>query len=221
MLICPECLKEVSPKAEICPHCGLAVNYLSKNKRLEKLVLDTPIEELDLSIRTYRILNRANVRFVRDLIHINKDNAVKLHLGKKSLEEIGKVLGDFGICFDHRDECYPLKKVVQKYDWNCERAATKIKYFTLNRQFSEKELNILKRGYLPESMEEKWFTYYENGVLNCYRSWTGRLVVRVLLNHTSDKHIVISYHDEDGSPEVTEENVLTLLDSFIRCPWLQ
>lgn len=56
-------------------------------------VLDMTIEELDLSVRSFNCLKRANINTVADLISKTEDEMMKVrNLGRKSLEEvIGKL----------------------------------------------------------------------------------------------------------------------------------
>ena len=43
----------------------------------------------------------------------------------------------------------------------------------LNRTFSAAEMELVRRGFIPEEMEDKWFIYWEDGTLYFHRSWTG------------------------------------------------
>ena len=56
-------------------------------------VLELTIEELDLSVRSFNCLKRANINTVEDLISKTEDEMMKVrNLGRKSLEEvIGKL----------------------------------------------------------------------------------------------------------------------------------
>ena len=45
--------------------------------------------------------------------------------------------------------------------------------FTLE---SEEEFEHIKRGIVPEEMEEKWFIYFEDDKLYFHRSWSGSLI---------------------------------------------
>jgi DNA-directed RNA polymerase subunit alpha len=52
-------------------------------------VLDTTIEDLDFSVRTYNCLKRAGINSVGDLVARSEDDMMKVrNLGKKSLEEV-------------------------------------------------------------------------------------------------------------------------------------
>ena len=47
------------------------------------------IEELDLSVRSFNCLKRANINTVEDLISKTQDEMIKVrNLGRKSLEEV-------------------------------------------------------------------------------------------------------------------------------------
>lgn len=51
--------------------------------------LSTPIEELDLSVRSYNCLKRANIDTIRDLVRRTEDEMIRVrNLGRKSLDEI-------------------------------------------------------------------------------------------------------------------------------------
>ena len=52
-------------------------------------VLELTIEELDLSVRSFNCLKRANINTVEDLISKTEDEMMKVrNLGRKSLEEV-------------------------------------------------------------------------------------------------------------------------------------
>ncbi len=63
-------------------------------------VLETTIEELDLSVRSFNCLKRANIDTVEDLINKTEDEMIKVrNLGKKSLEEVIQKLQSLGLSF--------------------------------------------------------------------------------------------------------------------------
>jgi hypothetical protein len=43
-------------------------------------------------------------------------------------------------------------------------------------KYSKEEFEHIKRGIVPEEMEEKWFIYFEGDKLYFHRSWTGALI---------------------------------------------
>lgn len=66
---------------------------VEKSADTQSTVLDMTIEELDLSVRSFNCLKRANINTVADLISKTEDEMMKVrNLGRKSLEEvIGKL----------------------------------------------------------------------------------------------------------------------------------
>ena len=61
-------------------------------------VLEMTIEELDLSVRSFNCLKRANINTVEDLISKTQDEMIKVHnLGRKSLEEVEHKLAMMGL----------------------------------------------------------------------------------------------------------------------------
>ncbi len=61
-------------------------------------VLEMTIEELDLSVRSFNCLKRANINTVEDLIGKTQDEMIKVrNLGRKSLEEVEHKLSMMGL----------------------------------------------------------------------------------------------------------------------------
>ena len=49
---------------------------------------------------------------------------------------------------------------------------------------------LLKKGIVPEQMEDKWFVYYDAPYLFLHRSWTGKPIYRVALKTTLNGAVV-------------------------------
>lgn len=65
---------------------------------------DMSIEELDLSVRSYNCLKRANIQTVQELTAKSEDDMMKVkNLGKKSLKEIKEKLKSCGLSFKISD----------------------------------------------------------------------------------------------------------------------
>jgi hypothetical protein len=48
--------------------------------------------------------------------------------------------------------------------------------------FTPEEAEQLTQGFLPESMDDKWFIYFEDGWLRFHRSWTGAFIYALRLD---------------------------------------
>ena len=65
---------------------GLMVEKTEDSKSKE---LETPIEDLDFSVRTFNCLKRANIKTLKDLVNKKQSDFMKIrNLGKKSLKEV-------------------------------------------------------------------------------------------------------------------------------------
>ena len=61
-------------------------------------VLEMTIEELDLSVRSFNCLKRANINTVEDLVGKTQEEMIKVrNLGRKSLEEVEHKLAMMGL----------------------------------------------------------------------------------------------------------------------------
>ena len=68
-------------------------------------VLEMTIEELDLSVRSYNCLKRANINTVADLTEKTEDDMMKVrNLGRKSLEEVKKKLQELDLSLAESEE---------------------------------------------------------------------------------------------------------------------
>ena len=69
-----------------------------KDDGKKEKVLETTIEELDLSIRSYNCLKRAGINTVEELIKKDEEELMKVrNLGRKSLEELQEKLAALGL----------------------------------------------------------------------------------------------------------------------------
>ncbi len=70
-----------------------------------KQTLEMTVEELDLSVRSFNCLKRANIHKVGDLIQRSEDEMMKVrNLGRKSLDEVVQKLGQYGLHLRQDDE---------------------------------------------------------------------------------------------------------------------
>ena len=77
---------------------GNRPTVLEKVEAQRDKVLEMTIEELDLSVRSFNCLKRANINTVEDLISKTEDEMMKVrNLGRKSLEEVEHKLALMGL----------------------------------------------------------------------------------------------------------------------------
>lgn len=77
---------------------GTRSTVVEKPETQHDKMLEMTIEELDLSVRSFNCLKRANINTVEDLISKSEDEMMKVrNLGRKSLEEVMNKLAMMGL----------------------------------------------------------------------------------------------------------------------------
>ena len=96
-------------------HINLFVNLSETIKGMDILVkteddkqqqiLKMAIEEMDLSVRSYNCLKRANIHTVEDLTKKTEDDMLKVrNLGRKSLDEVIQKLDSYGLALREQED---------------------------------------------------------------------------------------------------------------------
>ena len=96
-------------------HIGLFVNLSDSIKGMDILVkneddkqqqvLAMAIEDMDLSVRSYNCLKRANIHTVEDLTKKTEDEMLKVrNLGRKSLDEVIQKLESYGLSLEKKED---------------------------------------------------------------------------------------------------------------------
>jgi DNA-directed RNA polymerase subunit alpha len=84
---------------------GQARDSAEVGESLEAHTRDMPIEELDLSVRSYNCLKRAGINTVSELVQKTDEDMMKVrNLGKKSLEEVKQKLAALGLSLREAEE---------------------------------------------------------------------------------------------------------------------
>ena len=121
------------------------------------------------------------------------------------------------------DDLPPLKgKIAERSDWQITEMPEEHEIFILHWHFNDLQMETLRRGHIPEEMEDKWFWYMEGDTLYAHRSWTGFCIYRIDFK-PDDRHIVtVSRDKEQHSWTSVEEDarlVGDLLSWWIRSPY--
>ena len=78
---------------------------IEKEESKKEKVLETSIEELEISVRSFNCLKRAGIATVEDLTNRSENDMMKVrNLGKKSLDEVIAKLHSLGLNFAEEDE---------------------------------------------------------------------------------------------------------------------
>ena len=89
---------------DACIACGACADACPVAPDSEPPALKLTIEELDLSVRSFNCLKRANINTVRDLITRTPEEMMKVrNMGKKSLDEVQNKLAMMGLSLASED----------------------------------------------------------------------------------------------------------------------
>ncbi len=78
---------------------------IEKGEDNKTQILEMTVEELDLSVRSFNCLKRANIHKVEDLISKSEEEMMRVrNLGRKSLDEVITKLNSLGLSLRHDDE---------------------------------------------------------------------------------------------------------------------
>ena len=76
-----------------------------KELSMKDKLLETPIEELEFSVRSYNCLKRAGINVVADIVSKTEQDMIKVrNLGKKSLDEVIGKVKDLGLEFKNKED---------------------------------------------------------------------------------------------------------------------
>ncbi len=76
-----------------------------KELSMKDKLLETPIEELEFSVRSYNCLKRAGIHTVADIVSKTEQDMIKVrNLGKKSLDEVINKVKELGLEFKSKED---------------------------------------------------------------------------------------------------------------------
>ncbi|MDO5725666.1 MAG: DNA-directed RNA polymerase subunit alpha [Tissierellia bacterium] len=90
---------------ELTDHVSEVEIMVEKDEDEKEKALEMSIEELDLSVRSFNCLKRANINTVEELIQKTEEDMMKVrNLGKKSLEEVVNKLAELDLSLKAKEE---------------------------------------------------------------------------------------------------------------------
>lgn len=98
-------------------------------------------------------------------------------------------------CKELRQILWPNRRhTARGTDWKIEPMPAEHIVIPLGVRYTRLDMEQIVYGLIPRMMEEKWFVYYDHGVLNFHRSWTGYCMYRVFTQE--DDSLVTFTHAE-------------------------
>ena len=120
-------------------------------------------------------------------------------------------------------------RMATKDSWKTEPLPEQYTTLQLNHTFSKDSMNRIKKGVIPEEMEDKWFMYYDSteDKLYVHRSWTGFLIYVIQFEERDHDTFVATnavvnedpsqYHCSGGDEE--KERLLRVVKGVLLFDW--
>ena len=90
---------------DLCAEIASSSIMISKEEDKQTKILELPIEEMDLSVRSYNCLKRAGINTVEDLCQKSRGDMLKVkNLGIKSIDEVIQKLESYGLSLRKDEE---------------------------------------------------------------------------------------------------------------------
>ena len=101
-------------------------------------------------------------------------------------------------------------KVADKNDWNHSEMPERHDTFILHREFTADQMATLRRGNVPQGMEDRWFWYMENDTLFAHRSWTGSCIYIIEFQSDGNHRVTVNRNPNEYKCTDIEEDRETL-----------
>ena len=103
-----------------------------------------------------------------------------------------------------------ITNTAQRDDWKTEPMPEQREVFVLKRSFSDGEMAALRRGNVPQAMEDKWFWYMEGSTLWAHRSWTGFCIYQIDFKEDGNHVVTVNRDPDQYKCSSSEEDLETL-----------
>ena len=107
-----------------------------------------------------------------------------------------------------------MSKIAHRNDWKTLDMPKQHDTFVFKRPFSEKQMDLLRRGNIPKVMEDKWFWFMEGDTLWAHRSWTGYCIYRVDFKPDNNHVVTVNRNPEQYKCTSTDEDIKQLNSLF-------
>lgn len=109
-----------------------------------------------------------------------------------------------------RDSGASRYKIAERSDWKTTDMPSNHESFILQRDITPQQMAALRRGNIPQEMEDKWFWFMEGDILYAHRSWTGFCIYRVEFKPDGNHFVTVNRDPEQYSYASISEDTETL-----------
>ena len=105
-------------------------------------------------------------------------------------------------------------KIAERSDWKRLDMPARHDTFRLHRPFTAAQMAALRRGNIPQEMEDKWFWFMEGDTLFAHRSWTGICIYRVDFQPDQNHLVTVNRDPEQYKCTSVEDDAQSLNKLF-------
>ena len=160
--------------------------------------------------------------------HQNNPRAVRAY--EKAGFQILRSLPEHELFEGKKEDCWLMERnlteekndMARRGDWKSKPMPAQHETFLLERTFCAGEMASLRRGHIPQDMEDKWFWYMENSTLFAHRSWTGYCIYRIDFPEDGPLRVTVNRDPEQYACTSIEEDKVSLnklLDWWTKTPY--
>ena len=112
-------------------------------------------------------------------------------------------------------------QIIRRSDWGIHPLPEKHETIALEGSFTEQQMQRIKAGFRPRTMDDFWFIYWEEDTLFFHRSWTGFCIYEVKFVREGECYKMIKadinrdpeqYGETNG--ERDKKTITCLIDSY-------
>lgn len=107
--------------------------------------------------------------------------------------------------------------MIKREDWKTVDMPKLNETFIFERRLTNNDIELIKVGYKPKDMENKWFMFFEKGKLFIHRSWTGHCIYIVNINTSGQLSVVVNRDTNQYKGTNIEQDKVILNDLIDGC----
>ena len=109
-----------------------------------------------------------------------------------------------------------MRKIAVKSDWKTLEMPEQNEIFTFDREFNDRQMQELRKGFIPAEMEDKWFCYMEGNTLFAHRSWTGFCIFIVEFSPDNHHKVIVNRNPEQYGRKSIEKDIDKVLNGLVK-----
>ena len=100
-------------------------------------------------------------------------------------------LGNMSKLFNGEDPMPEKTRIAKSTSWKTEpMPQTDISRIEVNISVTEEDMLIIRKGHIPEAMEDHWFMYCDDEYIRYYRSWSGMCAFEAHFHKEENQYVI-------------------------------